>query len=99
MPQQMTTARLSSSAAATLEHGFFTPASARKPSAKLSRATMEADAVNVGYCSYVVSMRPRRGRGPSMSATGRRSRTARMPRSRLAQVERLLDAIAKEAVK
>jgi hypothetical protein len=99
MPQQMTTARLSSSAAATLEHGFFTPASARKPSAKLSRATMEADAVNVGYCSYVVSMRPRRGRTVHVGYRPPEPHGSDASKSALAQVERLLDAIAREAVK
>jgi uncharacterized protein (DUF302 family) len=70
-------------------------------SAKLSRATMEADAANVGYCPYAVFIYETAA-GPGTVHVGYRPPAPHgsdASKSALAQVERLLDAIAKEAVK
>jgi hypothetical protein len=70
-------------------------------SAKLSRATMEAEAANVGYCPYVVFIYETAA-APGGIHVGYRSpplHGSDASKATLAEVERLLDAIAKEAVK
>jgi hypothetical protein len=70
-------------------------------SAKLSRATMEAEAANVGYCPYVVFIYETAA-APGTTHVGYRPpplHGSDASKVALAEVERLLDAIAKEAVK
>ena len=70
-------------------------------SAKLSRATMEAEAANVGYCPYVVFIYETAA-APGTTHVGYRSpplHGSDASKAALAEIERLLDAIAKEAVK
>ena len=70
-------------------------------SAKLSRATMEAEAANVGYCPYVVFIYETAA-APGTIHIGYRSpplHGSDASKGALAEVERLLDALAKEAVK
>jgi hypothetical protein len=70
-------------------------------SAKLSRATMEAEAANVGYCPYVVFIYETAA-APGTTHVGYRSpplHGSDASKAALAQIEWLLDAIAKEAVK
>ena len=70
-------------------------------SAKLSRATMEAEAANVGYCPYVVFIYETAA-APGTTHVGYRPpllQGSDASKAALAEVERLLDGIAKEAVK
>lgn len=70
-------------------------------SAKLSRATMEAEAANLGYCPYVVFIYETAA-APGTTHVGYRSpplHGSDASKAALADVERLLDGIAKEAVK
>ncbi len=70
-------------------------------SAKLSRATAEAEAANVGYCPYVVFIYET-VTAPGTIHVGYRSPPLTGPdasKAALGEVQRLLDAIAKDAVK
>lgn len=70
-------------------------------SAKLSRATMEADPANLGFCPYVVFMYETAA-APGTVHVGYRRHTAQgsaASRAALAEVDKLLDAIVDEAVK
>jgi hypothetical protein len=62
---------------------------------------MEADAANLGYCPYVIFIYETAA-GPGTVHVGYRPPTPQgsdISKAALAEVERLLDAIAKEAVK
>jgi uncharacterized protein (DUF302 family) len=70
-------------------------------SAKLSRATAEAEAANVGYCPYVVFIYET-AVAPGTVHVGYRSPPLTgldASKAALGEVQRLLDAIAKDAVK
>jgi hypothetical protein len=70
-------------------------------SAKLSRATMEADPVNVGFCPYVVFIYETVAAPGTIHVGYRRPlfEGSAQSRAALQAVEGLLDGIAKEAVK
>lgn len=70
-------------------------------SAKLSRATMEADPVNVGFCPYVVFIYETAASPGTIHVGYRRPHLQGSVESKAAleAVEKLLDGIAKDAVK
>lgn len=70
-------------------------------SAKLSRATMEADPVNVGFCPYAVFIYETAAVPGTINVGYRRPQLQGSVQSRAAlkAVEKLLDSIAKDAVK
>lgn len=70
-------------------------------SAKLSRATMEADPANLGFCPYVVFLYETAA-APGTTHVGYRKhqpRGAQASQAALAEVDKLLDAIVVDAVK
>jgi uncharacterized protein (DUF302 family) len=70
-------------------------------SAKLSRTTMEADPLNVGFCPYVVFIYETAAAPGTIHVGYRRPQLQGSVESKAAleAVERLLDSIAKDAVK
>jgi hypothetical protein len=70
-------------------------------SAKLSRAMMEADLANVGFCPYVVFMYEAAGK-PGETVVGYRRPAlvgSDASKAALAEIDALLDGIVKDAVK
>ena len=69
-------------------------------SAKLSRAMMEADLGNIGFCPYVIFIYEAVAR-PGETVVGYRRQTSGAAAASpvLAEIDSLLDAIAKDAVK
>jgi hypothetical protein len=70
-------------------------------SAKLSRATMEADPVNLGFCPYIVFIMYETATAPGTVKIGyRRPQLLGSVKSRTAlrEVERLLDGVVRDAI-
>jgi len=70
-------------------------------SAKLSRAMMEADPANIGFCPYVIFIYEAAGK-PGETVVGYRRPVLvgnEASRKALAEIDALLDGIVKEAVK
>ena len=70
-------------------------------SAKLSRAMMEADLANVGFCPYVVFVYEAAGK-PGETVVGYRRPAITgndASKAALAEIDKLLDGIVKDAVK
>ena len=68
-------------------------------SAKLSRGMMESDLANIGFCPYIVFLYEAAGR-PGETVVGyRRPVSATAPSPSLTDVDALLDAIVRDAVK
>jgi hypothetical protein len=67
-------------------------------SAKLSRAMIEADLANIGFCPYVVFIYEAVGK-PEETVVGYRRPAQNAASPALAEIDALLDAIVREAVK
>jgi hypothetical protein len=67
-------------------------------SAKLSRAMIEANLANIGFCPYVVFIYTAAGK-PEESVVGYRRPTPNAAAPALAEIDALLDGIVREAVK
>jgi len=67
-------------------------------SAKLSRAMIEAQLTNIGFCPYVVFIYEAAGR-PGETTVGYRRPTLGEASAVLDEIDRLLDGIVKDAVK